>query len=206
MKKKDIIYKWGEDHLMIELGNRIEPHMRVLLWMEFLFTISMASIFLRLSFPFALNLWHSTATIGAAALYILATYRFVTRMFCHEKVLLNKHDLVLVKHVPFACHMRHFAWKSISPLYYTGKQQNVMHQLRSHIDFNIHAQRIQHLHHEGNLCFYYAGYPIHFARNVYSWDAEEMVYMMQLYAGNKLRLSPEFEMILQAHEADDSFN
>lgn len=203
MKQKSITYKWGNDTLEIELGNRTESRIQVLFWAEFVFTTGMATILLLQSFPYN-SLWDVMFSVCAAALYALASYRFLGRMFSKESIILNEYDLILVRKTPFATRYRHFSWSSISPLYYVGQVQKTAHPLKGnsfdYFGFETHEHLVQRLHHDGNLYFHYGGYPIHFARNIYTWHAEEMVSMMKLFAGAKLRLGPELQRILKSEE------
>ena len=96
----------------------------------------------------------------------------------------------------------------MGPLHYVGKPEKTDHPLKGecydYFGLETHEHLLQSLHHEGNLYFNYEGFPIRFARGVYSWHAEEMVRMMQLYTGNTLKLGPEWERMLQEQEWDDA--
>lgn len=70
--KTEITYHWGNDHLLIKLGNRIEPRIRILFFIEFLVTSGMATIFLQQSLPLSISYTHWIAGMGSATLYILA--------------------------------------------------------------------------------------------------------------------------------------
>lgn len=203
---KSITYKWGSDSLLIELGNRTESRIQVLFWAEFLFTSGMATILLMQAMPLT-SLFDIFISICSSALYIVASYRFLVRMFSKEMILLNEYDIVLVRKTIFAARQRHFSWSGISPLYYIGQVQKTAHPLKGnsfdYFGFDTHEHLIQRLHHEGNLYFYYGGQPIHFARNIYSWHAEEMIGMMKLFAGDKLRLAPELQIILKSESVDN---
>ncbi|HXS37938.1 MAG TPA: hypothetical protein VN721_14640 [Flavipsychrobacter sp.] len=206
--KKDITYHWGEDHLMITLGNRIQPRIRVLFCAEFLFTTGMATIFLLQSFPLSSHFIHWIAALGAAVIYLLASYRFLARMYFHEKVVLDKDGLTIIRKTPFVQHRRQYDWRGIGPLHYAGKKPKSDHTLKGgcfdYFGFETHEYLIQSLHHEGNLSFTYGSCVVHFARGIYSWDAEEMVHIMRLFTGPMLRLGPEWERMLQEHEIDEN--
>ncbi len=206
--KKDITYHWGEDHLMITLGSRIQPRIRILFWGEFLFTTGMATIFLLQSFPLSSHFTHWIAALGAAVLYLLASYRFLARMYFHEKIVLDKEELTIIQKTPFVHHTRQYDWRDIGPLRYAGKKNKIDHPLKGkcydYFGFETHEHLIQSLHQEGNLSFTYRGHAVYFARGVYSWDAEEMVHIMRLFTGPVLRLGPEWEYMLQEHEIDEN--
>ena len=205
--KKNITYKWGTDYLTIDLGDQTEPRIQALFWGEVLFTIGMATIILVSSFPIKSG-WISTPiAIFSAVLYILASYRFLQRMFIREKIVLSDLGITLVRKTIFANRARSFEWENISPLYYYSGYNKTAHPLKGHsfdyFGFETHEHLVQKLHHEGNLYFNYEGYPVHFARGVYSWHAEDMVYMMKLFAGANLRLGPEWKQLLRSQQVDD---
>jgi hypothetical protein len=196
-----IIYNWGDDHLQIQLGRRIETRIKALFWGEFIFTTGMATIFLLQALPISSNLWHVLASFGAAALYALASYRFISRMFFREEVWLDMEYLTLVTSTPFKRRIKRYEWPAIGPLHYTGKASKTDHPLKGncydYFGFETQERLVQDLHPEGNLYFNYGGFSVRFARNVYSWDAEEMVRMMRIYAGSNLRLGPEWKRMIQ---------
>jgi len=205
---KEITYHWGEDHLRITLGSRIPIRIRIIFWVELLATTTLATVFLIRSLPLSLSFINLISGLGAVLLYLLAFYRFISRIFLREEVILNCYALTIIQHTPFRKFRRRYDWHSIGPLHYAGKEKKTDHPLKGkHFDyfgFETHEHIIQNLYHDGNLYFNYAGYPIRFARNVYSWDAEEMVHMMKIYAGNTLRLGPEWDSMLQEHEMGDT--
>lgn len=207
MTKQDIIYHWGEDHLLITLGNRVETRIKILFLAELLLTSGMATVFLFQSLPITQSPSHLVACIGATLLYLLASYRFLSRIFFKEQLLLTRQYIAIVHRTLFVKHERRYGWAGIGPLHYSGKAAKTDHPLKGksfdYFGFETHEHFIQTLHHEGNLFFYYDDVRINFARNVYSWDAEEMVHIMKLYAGASLRLGPEWEEMLQAQELDD---
>lgn len=198
--KKRITYKWGSSSLLIELGNRTEQRIQVLFWGEFLFTTGMATILLLRSLPLNGGWMNGTIGILSAALYIVAAYRFLVRMFSKENILLTDDSIALINETPFRTHTRHFPWQGIGPLLYIGAPEKTDHPLKGksfdYFGFDTHEHLIQRLHHNGNLCFRYEGYPVHFARGVFSWNAEEMISMMQLFAGDKFQLSNELQQLL----------
>ncbi|OJW83668.1 MAG: hypothetical protein BGO69_05060 [Bacteroidetes bacterium 46-16] len=205
---KEITYHWGDDHLRITLGNRIQPRIRILFWSELLATVGLATVFLVRSLPLTLSLINWISGAGALLLYSLALYRFLSRIFFHEEIVLSRYALTIIQHTPFRRYRRRYDWRSIGPLHYAGKEKKTDHPLKGrnydYFGFETHEHVIQSLYHDGNLYFNYAGYPIRFARNVYSWDAEEMVNMMKIFAGNSLRLGPEWDSMLQEHEMGDT--
>lgn len=202
--KKKISYHWGDDHLLIALGNRLQPRIKFLFWAEFVFTTGMATIFLKQSLPFSTNLLHVVAGIGAALLYLLAAYRFMSRMLFDEKIVVDSAAMIIIQRTPFSLKTRTYQWKDIGPLHYVGKPSKTDHPLKGHcydyLGFETQEHLIQSLHHEGNMYFNYKGFSVRFARGVYSWDAEEMVRMMRLYIGSDLQLGPEWAKMAQEYE------
>lgn len=205
--KRNISYHWGDDHLLIVLGNRIQPRIRVLFWAEFVLTTGMATVFLMRALP-AENGWLNWAGgVGAAILYLLAAYRFLSRMLFDEKILLDDHSLTVIHRTPFFLQTNSYLWSDIGPLHYTGKSAKTDHPLKGkcydYLGFETQEHLIQNLHHDGNLSFTYKGMPVRFGKNVFSWDAEEIVRMMKLFKGENLNLGPEWKYMIQEHEWDD---
>jgi hypothetical protein len=199
--KQSITYNWGDQHLLIQLGNRLSPRIKILFGAEFLFTSGMATVFLlqaRLLGPGIIN-WFSY--VGAACLYIVASYRFVSRMFSREKLLLDPDGIVIINSTPFIKTVARYEWKSIGPLHYIGKTSKTDHPLKGncydYFGFETQEHLIHALHYDGNMYFNYNGLSVSFAKGVYSWDAEEVVHMMKIFAGSKLRLGPEWEQMAE---------
>lgn len=203
---KSITYKWGIDSLTIELGNRTETRMRVLFWAEFVLTAGIATALLINSMSFT-SFFEVIFCFCASALYTIASYRFLVRVFSKEEILLDEYDIVLIRRNFLATRHRHFSWSGISPLFYVGQAKKTPHPLKGDgfgfLGFQSQEHLIQKLNHQGNLYFYYGGHPIHFARNIYAWNAEEMIGMMKLFAGNKLRLAPQLQIILHSENVDN---
>src|ERR1043166_1505040 len=82
---RDITYYWGPHHLMIDLGRRLEPRVRILFWSELFLTSGMASIFLIQSFPLTRQWTNWVTGFGAALLYLIAAWRFLSRMSYRER-------------------------------------------------------------------------------------------------------------------------
>jgi hypothetical protein len=200
------IYHWGDNYLQIKLGNRTAPRIKALYWGEFLITLGMSTIFMLQSFPIAHNVVHMMAAAGSAVLYLLASYRFISRTFYTEELWLDDMFLTIISSTPFKRKLDQYDWANIGQLHYIGKDSKTDHPLKGqcydYFGFETQEKLIQNIHEDGNLYFNYGGYRVRFAKGVYSWNAEEMVGMMQLFAGNKLHLGIEWENILQDSEAD----
>lgn len=192
-----IIYNWGDDHLHIKLGNRIEPRIKALYWGEFIITLGMSTIFLVQSYPFSDTLLHIAASVSCAILYLLASYRFISRTFYTEELWLDNEFLTVISSTPFKRKLNRYDWENIGPMHYTGKDIKTDHPLKGqcydYFGFETQEKLIQNIHEEGNLYFNYGGYIIRFAKSVYSWDAEEMMDIMKLYAGDKLHMGAEWK-------------
>jgi len=206
--KRSITYYWGDHNLLIVLGNRTHVRIRALYLVEFLFTTGMATIFLFLSFPLRHAFIHWTACIGASSLYILASYRFLARIFFTERLLLEQHSLTIIKKTIFSQRVRRYDWRKIGVLHYEGRGQRTDHPLKGkyfdYFRFETQEQLIQSLHHDGNMYFDTTEGRVYFASGVYSWNAEEMVQMMKLFIGTVLKLGPEWKEMLQEQEFDDA--
>ncbi len=210
--KENISYHWGHDHLLIKLGNRIQPRIRVLFWSEFVLTLGMATIFMMKAMPAGTSLVNWLACLGASVLYLLAAYRFFSRMYYNETIVLDPEYITIINGTPFTQKIRRYEWEDIGPLHYVGKSSKTDHPLKGncydYFGFETQEQLIQNLHQNGNLYFNYAGFSVRFARAVYSWDAEEMVGLMKIYAGKRLRLGPEWKQMEHEswHSQDDDIS
>ena len=204
--KKDITYNWGDDHLLISLGNRIQPRIRILFLAEFLFTTGMATLFLLQSLPFSAGFSHVFAGVCSALIYPLAAYRFLSRVFFTEQLLIEQRGLTIIQRTPFYQSVKMYYWCNMGPVHYAGKHIKTDHPLKGgcydYYGFETQEHLIQSLHHNGNLFFNCGTSQVNFARGVYSWDAEKMIHMMKIYVGKSLQLGPEWEQMLQEHEMD----
>ena len=199
----NITYHWGSDYLLIELDNRINSRIKALFWAEFLLTVGMATIFIVEAFVASDSYLNFIAAIAATILYFIAAYRFLSRMFLNEKLLLDKEHLLIITNTPFSKKIKTYKWQNIGPLHYIGKTPKTDHPLKGssfdYLGFDTQEHLIQSLHHEGNMYFNYEGEQVPFAKSVYSWDAEEMIQMMKIFSGSKLKLGPEWQQML-VHE------
>lgn len=205
---KDITYHWGREHLLIDLGHRLEPRVRALFWAELVLTCSMASIFLIKAFPFTGQWIHWATGVGAATLYLLAAWRFASRMAYREQLVIETGHFTIIQTTFLKKQVQRFLWTEMGHLHYMGNEQKTDHPLKGknfdYWGFDTQEQVIQRLYHEGNLYFNYEGYMVRFGRNIYSWHAEEIVRMIALYAGDKLHLGAEWRVLMQEHEWDDN--
>ncbi|MEI8278486.1 MAG: hypothetical protein WCG87_01915 [Bacteroidota bacterium] len=201
---REIKYRWGSEQLIIELGDRIQPRIKVLFIAEFLVTGGMATVFMLQSRPFSANWMHWVTGIGAACLYLVASYRFLSRILFREKLVLNHSELILIQTSLFVRKTIFYDWSMIGPLHYVGKDSKTDHPLKGqcydYFGFETQEQLIQSLHQSGNLYFNYGGFPIRFGQGVYSWHAEDVVRMMKLFRGEKLLLAPEWDHMLQEND------
>lgn len=194
-------FHWGEAHLTADLGQRIERRVKVLFWAELLVTCGIATVFLLQALSSrggtsgaAWMRWASCA--GAATLYGLAACRFLQRVTFREQIILDNTHVMLVQKDFFRHRSHSYDRRGMGPLRYVGKDAKTDHPLAGrHFDyfgFDTHERLVQALHGEGSLHFDYHGYPVRFGRGLYSWHAEELVRMMQLYCGESLQLGPEW--------------
>lgn len=208
MKKRNITYYWGDRNLLITMGNRTHTRIRALYLVEFLFTVGMATVFLLLALPFKHNFLHWTASLGASVMYLLASYRFLARIFFKEQLLLDQQSLTIIKKSIFSQDIRRYDWRHIGALHYEGKGTKTDHPLKGkcfdYFGFETQEHLIQSLHHDGNMYFDTIEGRVYFASGVYSWSAEEMVQLMKLYIGNSLKLGPEWKEMLQTQEWDEN--
>lgn len=200
---KEITYHWGEDQLTIHLGKRLDPRLRAIFWAEAIFTSTLAIVFIMRAFKGG-EIWLRWVTgIGGVALCMIAVLRFLSRMAYREHLILDSKHFTIIQKSFLSTQVERYLWTEMGPLHYIGKPPKTDHPLKGQsfdMGFDSNEHIIQCLHPEGNLYFKYNRYPVRFGRNVYSWDAEEMVRMMQLYAGDKMRLGAEWKMLMQEQE------
>lgn len=206
--KRNITYNWGDRNLLITLGNRVDGRIRALYVAEFVFTLSMATIFMLQSVPLRHSLMNWVAVAGASLLYMLAAYRFLARMLFKEELMVDGRNFTIVRKTVFSRRVDRYKWNEMGPLHYQGKTTKTDHPLKGksfdYFGFETQEHLIQSLHDEGNLFFEYFGRRIYFAPGVYSWDAEKLVQMINLYNGSKLKLGPEWDDMLPEQEIDDT--
>jgi hypothetical protein len=203
----NITYNWGSDYILIDLGNRVNTRVKALYYAEFILTACMATILMLKISAVSDGFINWLAAILTTTLYALAAYRFFSRMFFTEKIVIDVDSLLIVNTTPFSKKIKRYEWKQMGPLHYVGKTPKTDHPLKGksfdYLGFETQEHLIQSIHHEGNLYFNYEGFPVRFARCVYSWDAEEMIQMIKIHSGSKLRLGPEWNQILEVQESDD---
>lgn len=199
--KQNITYHWGQDHLRIDLGSRLEPRVKTLFWIELLVTCGAATLFLLEALPLLDSWLHALTAIGSAVLYFLAAYRFLQRMFFRECIVLSTTHFTIIQKNFFNRQIRSYDRRFMGPLRYLEKDEKTDHPLKGrHFDyfgFETHEKLIQTLHQEGRMYFTYGEDSVRFARGLYSWHAEELVNMMQLYCGKSLQLGPEWARMTQ---------
>ena len=95
-QQRNITYFWGDQSLLITLGNRTSGRIRALYLAEFVFTMGMATIFLLQALPLNHNFAHWAACTGASLIYLLAANRFLARMFFNERLLLDQQSFTII--------------------------------------------------------------------------------------------------------------
>ncbi len=207
MKNNSINYFWGKDHLIISLGNRTNFRIKALYLIEFIIISGMATLLLLQSIGTGKGYMAMAADIGAGLLYVLAAYRFLARMFFNELIVLDEYALTLIRRSLFSRQEKQIYWYNVCMLHYAGMAIKTDHPLKGkcydYFGFDTQEQLVQNLHNPGNLYVDTLLGRVYFASGVYSWDAEEMVQMMKLYAGKRLRLGPEWEEMQALEEYGD---
>lgn len=199
--KEKIGYFWGKDDLLIDLGNRIEPRIRIIYWIEFIVVIGIATIFLLQSLSMHAGWIHISASIVIGIIYLFAAYRFLSRMFYREKIRISNNHFSIIRKTPFRYSIASYNREKMGALHYKGKDAKTDHPLKGkcfdYFGFDTQERLVQDLHHDGNLYFEYNGISVRFARGIYSWHAEEIVNMIRLYAGSSLQLGEEWQYLMQ---------
>ncbi len=207
-KKKGIVYLWGKDDLRIVLCSRMDSRVRLLYWFELLMAVSIATIFVLQALFVQHRFWPLLINMGACAIYTIAIYRFLSRTFFKEQLLITPTHFHIIRQTPFSRYHQSFDWQYMSPLRYIGRDRKTDFVLKGegfdYSAFDRQEQLVQDLHQDGNLYFEYRNRPVRFARGIYIWHAEEIVRMIQLHAGHLLVLDEEWKNILQETEWDES--
>ncbi len=208
MSDRNITYHWGDHTLLITIGNKVSAKMRALFIFEFLFTAGMASIFLMLAIPFHNNLVSWIAVFGATLIYLLATYRLLSRFVFSEQLLLDTHYVTIIRKTLLSRKAVRYDWKHIGTLHFEGMQKKAyrsfVKRYFDHLNLGGQQYHMKGLPSEGNMYFDADGGRLYFAPGVYSSDAERLVQIMKLYTGTSLKLGPEWEDMLQEQEYGDT--
>lgn len=206
--KPSISYSWGEEYLLINLGRRLQPRIKILLWAELFAIVGFATVLVFQSFNTPQTFLSIFLLTGSVVLYLSAAYRFLSRIYAIEKLLLDDSGLSIIFRTPFSQKVNKYEWRHMGPLHYVGKPTKTDHPLKGgcydYFGFETQEKLLQNLYQEGNMYFNYGGYPVRFAKGVYSWYAEEIVNMMKLYTGQDLELGPEWGQMIQEYEMGDS--
>jgi hypothetical protein len=199
--KTEIKYLWGKDDLLIDLGKRTEPRIRIIYCIEFLVTIGIATVLLLQSFRLQFNWLQFITSTCIGIVYLLAAYRFLSRMFYREKLFITSETFSIIRKTIFRRTIATYEWEGMGPLHYAVKEAKTDHPLKGksfdYFGFDTQEHVVQYLHHEGNLYFNYNEIPVRFARGIYSWHAEEIVNMIRLFSGPALQLGPEWKNMMQ---------
>ena len=186
---KEVNYLWGDNNLLIDLGGQSVLKKRAFLWSELLLTICFATLFLISSFSFTEGVWGMFAVGCACVLFLLASYRFISRMFASEKLILKPEYLQIINRSPFYYKVEEYDWDGVGTLHYAGQQKAASSD-----------SLMQYFYNQGSLLFIYNDKEICFGKGMPIWDAEEVVNMMLLYKGDKITLGPEWDLIMHQHE------
>lgn len=202
-----ITYHWGEHNILIDLGYRVHAKVKVILWAELLLLSTAATILLYTAYPLNATLINVFEVSLAFIIYCLAFYRFLSRAYYTEKLLLTPYSLDIIQRTPFSIKSHKYEWQYMGPLHYVGKAENTEQLLknysRNNLTLEYHERFLNRLYIEDNLYFNYGGFPVRFGKSLYSWNAEEVVNIMQLYIGQKLVLGPEWQNMVQEHHMND---
>ena len=174
--KNDILYLWGKEDLQVILGNRIAPRIKIILGGEFLITIAMATVFLLRAFQIE-SIWIAWLLgLGAGSLYVLASYRFLSRFFFRERLKINTTHFTIIKQSLFYKKSFSYDWRCMGTLHYIGKDMpnNICDKYTcyDYLDFGRRDTFANDLHENGNLFFIYKEETVRFAKGIYSWHAQ----------------------------------
>lgn len=204
MKNKDLKYFWGDASLHIELGDRTPNRIKMLYWSECIFLSGMATVFCDEAISSLSSGAHWVVVVIGAFLYAFAARRLINRLTFRESIITDNYSLMIRQRSIFSTKITTYSWQYIGTLHYLGVQPKTDHPLKGksfdYFGFEAREHLIQSIHNEGNLFFRYGDISVRFGKGLYSWDAAEMVTMMQVFAGNALRLAPEWKNLMEEME------
>lgn len=210
MSRQKITYLWGNNSLLINMGNRANGRVRALSVFEFLCTATLATIFFIQSFPLKNNYFHWITGSCAVVLYVLASRRLLQKFYLTEKILLEENCISFITKNIFSEKVKTYDYRLLRELHYEGPAAKTDHPLKGRTfdywGFDTQEKLLQSMQQNCHLYFETREGRLYFAQGVYSWDAEEMVQMMRIFMGSHLLLGPEWEQMLQTHEMDDANN
>ncbi len=194
--QKGMVYHWGPDYLSVTLSSEMPRRIRWLLIAELLFITGAASIILVQAWSIHIAFLNYLCMAGAALLYFMASYRFISRLYYKEQMLVDAEGITLVYRTPFRRQLAFCPWEEMGPVRYRGMEAKTDHPLKGnsfdYLGFETHENLTRFIHHEGNLHFTFQGKVVPFGRALYSWDAEDLMRMIKIYSGDRLPLGPEW--------------
>ncbi len=209
MESRDMVYYWGPDYFRIQLKHQVPRRIFWLLISEFLLLCGLASWIVFHSWSPGKPYWTLIPTTGAFLLYLLATYRLVDRILYKEQIFVDNQGMTLIFRTPFRRKIWGCAWEDMGPVRYVGMEKKTDHPLKGnsfdYLGFETHENLTRFIHHEGNLQFQFNGETIPFGRALYSWDAEDLVRMINLYTGNRLPLGPEWSNMASMESGEAAY-
>lgn len=198
-----IKYYWGENRLEIDLGNRVSSRVRRILIGELLISLAIVLLFAFKAYHHSDRLISSLNAVGATLMFSIAIYRFLSRYFYNEKLILVSEQFIITTKRYFHQTKQTYYWQDMGAIHYSGFDDCSTMSCESYDCLNFKSQKLllRDLHQEGNLHFVYKeATTVSFARGVYTWDAEEIIRMIQLFAGDGIQFGKEWEHIGQATE------
>jgi hypothetical protein len=175
---------------------------------EFAVTLALAVLFLTRSFLIQQHLIALVFAVASGIFFLMATYRLLSRIYYREKIIVTKDHFVWVVKTLLTQKKTAYSWRHIGTLHYVGKDFRntalfACNERYDYLNFNDQQLFVSELHQSGNLFFHYKGKGVRFARGIYSWHAEEIVRMIQLYTGSSLKLGAEWEYLMETSEWEE---
>ena len=192
--KNEIRYYWGDDHLLIALGRRIDYRVRTMFLLEFLILSGVATSFLLQaeSLPVG-NSFFSLATCSGI-LYLIAISRIFSRLYYSESIRLDQNAITQMRHSAVAIHIKSQPWDKISGLRYQQTAGSLPDPriYKRYLFLSGKARRqISEIKNSSRLYLETDNGRFYFASGINAENAIEIASMMKLYSGIKLSLGPE---------------
>ena len=147
--------------------------------------------------------------IGMILLGCAIIFRYLTRVFQSEKMLITKDTISIINATLLKKQENTYDISGITFLNYMGKGKKTDHPLKGnsfdYLGFETQELVIAEVNNDGNLSFGYNNKIINFGRDVYSWDAEKINEVLAKVTDNKLTIG-NLTTDTNESEAEEAFS
>ena len=187
--QSEIRFYWGEDHLLIALGRRVDYRLSALSLVEFVaVTGVVASLYLQSRHFSSLGPLLAFFTVALVSLAFAAS-RLFSKIFFHESIRLDKSGVSLIRRSLVRQNTVSYLWCSVKGLHYHkpfGKLPNPETDRRLRILSRNARKQMLEFQNAGQLYFDTHRGRIRFATGISTSETAEIAAMMKLYAGMEM--------------------